>query len=206
MTSRDRLLEATIEIIDGEGEVAVRVDRVADMAGVTKPSIYHFFRDREGLVVAALTERYRRSVTHSMSSISLDVVLECDSQADFVALLRQAIDESFSPEAVSRRRLRVQVLGSAAARPELQASIRDVHRRTVADLAKVLGYGQKRGWLSTDFPSASLAEWWYSLIFGRHLVEVYAEDSATQGWDRVAFTAIAHVLGVPAEMLISPSN
>jgi len=206
VTSRDRLLEATIEIIDGEGEVAVRVDRVADMAGVTKPSIYHFFRDREGLVVAALTERYRRSVTHSMSSISLDVVLECDSQADFVALLRQAIDESFSPEGISRRRLRVQVLGSAAARPELQDSIRDVHRHTVADLAKVLGYGQKRGWINADLPSTDLAEWWYGLILGRHLVEVYAEESAAPGWDRVAVSAIAHVLGVPIAMLVAPSD
>lgn len=201
LSSRDRLLEAAIEIIDAEGEVAVRVERVADMAGVTKPSIYHFFNDREGLVVAALAERYRRSITHSLSSISLDVVLECDSQADFAALLRHTIEESFSADGISRRRLRVQVLGSAVARPGLQAAIREVHQRTVAELARVLGYGQKRGWLSATFSPSTLAEWWYGLILGRHLVEVYGADTPTEAWDTVSFWAIAQILGLTVELL-----
>ena len=44
LSTRDRLIQAAISIIETEGEAGVRVDQVAALAGFTKPVLYaHFF-------------------------------------------------------------------------------------------------------------------------------------------------------------------
>jgi AcrR family transcriptional regulator len=55
--ARERVLQAAIAIVEAEGEAPLRVDRVADMAGNTKPVTYHHFGDREGLIIAVQIER-----------------------------------------------------------------------------------------------------------------------------------------------------
>lgn len=140
-SNRDRLLEAAIGIVERHGEAALQVDQVAEMVGVTKPSIYHFFGDRDGLIVAAQAERYRRSIVVGLVDLDLDTVLECDSQAEYATLLHSVIMSTNTTDGVVRRRLRAEVIGSAVARPALHASIAEVHRQTVVALARVLAYG-----------------------------------------------------------------
>ena len=49
LTTRQRLLEAAISIIETHGEGAIRVDQVAELAGFTKPVLYSYFKNREEL-------------------------------------------------------------------------------------------------------------------------------------------------------------
>ncbi|CAB4897456.1 unannotated protein [freshwater metagenome] len=200
MSNRDRLLEAAIEAIERDGEAALRVDQVAEAVGVTKPSIYHFFHDRDGLIVAAQAERYRRSITYLLADLDLDIVLECESQAEYARLIHAVVMSSTSPDGVLRRRLRAQVLGSAVSRPALQESVGEVHRQTVATLAKVLGYGQKRGWFRPEFSSSAVAAWWFGAIFGRHLVEDYSNADDANAWPAITWSTIAHLMGVSADL------
>lgn len=200
LSSRDRILAAAIDVIEREGEAALRVDRIAQAAEITKPSIYHFFHDRDGLIVAAQADRYRRSINFGLLSLDFDRVLDCDSQAHFAGLLYSAVSSSTSADGVLRRRLRVQVLGSAVTRPELQKSIEQVHRESIITLAKVFGYGQKRGWVQSNFSPSALAAWWYGTIGGRHLVEDYSETADADEWPQITWSAIVHLLGFPADM------
>ena len=200
VSNRDRLLEAAIEVIERDGEAALRVDHVAEMVGVTKPSIYHFFGDRDGLIVAAQAERYRRSINYSLADLDFDIVLECESQVEYAQLLKTVIMSANTSDGVIRRRLRVEVLGSAVSRPALRESISDVHRQAVATLAKVVGYGQKRGWFRSEFSPSALASWWYGVIFGRHLVEDYSNADDAGEWTAITWSTIAHLMGVPAEL------
>lgn len=200
LSSRDRLLDATIEIIDAEGEVGVRVERVAVSAGVTKPSIYHFFRDREGLLVAAQAERYRRSMGPSVALLQdFSILLSCNSQSDFVELIQRGLDDALSPAGAQRRLLRSQVLGSAVTRPELHEAIQAVQRQMVSGLTSMLTYGQRLGWVSTRLPATGLAEWWFGVIQGRHLVESYGDEASIQQFDSVMLHSISEVLGFPLD-------
>jgi hypothetical protein len=56
-TSRHRILEAAITVIETCGEAGLRVDEIAEMAGVTQPSIYHVLAHRDGLISAAQADR-----------------------------------------------------------------------------------------------------------------------------------------------------
>lgn len=173
------------------------MDRVAAVAGVTKPSIYHFFGDREGLIVAAQAERFRRTI--AVGLIDLDRVVECDTQQEYAALIHGAVSASSSADGAERRRLRIQVLGSASTRPELRTAIDAVHRETVASLAKALGYGQRRGWFRSDFDAASLAAWWFGVVLGRHLVDEFGDATEVAEWPSITWSAVAHLMGVPSD-------
>jgi TetR/AcrR family transcriptional regulator len=68
--TRERLLEMAIEMVEARGEAGLRVDEVATLAGVTKPMVYRYFGDREGLVIAVQAERYRRSLQYGLSNLA----------------------------------------------------------------------------------------------------------------------------------------
>jgi len=53
-TARERLVQATIDLIWLESYGAVSVDAICERAGVKKGSFYHFFKSKDDLVIAAL--------------------------------------------------------------------------------------------------------------------------------------------------------
>lgn len=60
LSSHDRLLEAAIEEFADHGRMGARIDRIALRARVNKQLIYHYFRSKDGLYVAALRRAYLR--------------------------------------------------------------------------------------------------------------------------------------------------
>ena len=58
--ARDRLLDATIDLVWQSSYGAVSVDAICDQAGVKKGSFYHFFESKDALVIAALDEHWKR--------------------------------------------------------------------------------------------------------------------------------------------------
>jgi TetR/AcrR family transcriptional regulator, transcriptional repressor for nem operon len=58
-TARERLVEATIDLIWTESYGAVSVDAICERAGVKKGSFYHFFKSKDDLVIAALDAHWQ---------------------------------------------------------------------------------------------------------------------------------------------------
>jgi AcrR family transcriptional regulator len=56
--TRRRILAAALTEFSSHGHGGARVDRIAETAGVSKPMIYSYFGDKEGLYKAALRESY----------------------------------------------------------------------------------------------------------------------------------------------------
>lgn len=183
-STRDRLLAATIEMIDHEGEVGVRVDTVAEIAGFTKPVVYHHFGDREGLIVAALTERYFRTLNVGFAETKV-AAARCRSVEEFKNLMRAWVDSFATVEGEQRRRLRIEALGAGVARPALQASLAEANRRQAAELAGVLQIAKEEGWFSVDVSPRDLAVWWIGVILSRHLVEIDPDHFQPEQWNSI---------------------
>ena len=58
MDNRTRLLNCALELFTARGYDAVGVQEIVDAAGVTKPSLYHYFSSKRGLLNALLRDHF----------------------------------------------------------------------------------------------------------------------------------------------------
>ena len=184
MSTRERLIEAAISVIEAEGEVALRVDRVAEAAGFTKPVLYHHFTDREGMIAAAQAERFRRSLDPGMNEAI--VLVDAASSADeFLVAMRGLLKHYADSEGEARRRFRIEVLGSAVSRPDLMATVVAASRAHIDKFEMPLRIAEARGWLKPGVPIRHFAQWWVGLVLSRFLFEIDPEGFDPASWDAV---------------------
>jgi AcrR family transcriptional regulator len=60
MDSRERVLEAAVELMSREGLAALSVREVARRAGVSHQAPYHYFKNREAILAAIAEEGFKR--------------------------------------------------------------------------------------------------------------------------------------------------
>jgi AcrR family transcriptional regulator len=193
----ERLLSAAIELLDQGGEAAVRIDAVAEAAGVKRPSIYYFFGDREGLIVAAQTERYRRTLLFGMRD-QYKAVRALETHEQFIEFVSAWMAAISTPDGEHRRSVRMQVLGSAASRPELRDAVEAADSEASEQFAMVIAVAQDRGWTGRRFDPEVAALWWFGMVNGRFLVEGSRSAADRQAWDEIATEAIVRLFGPPA--------
>src|SRR5688572_33096179 len=71
--AKQRLLEATIDLIWQHSYGAVTVDNICERAGVKKGSFYYFFPSKTDLVVAALDAHWHKLKPHLDQAFASDV-------------------------------------------------------------------------------------------------------------------------------------
>ncbi len=59
MDNREKILACALQLFSAHGYDAVGVQEVADAAGVRKPTLYHYFGSKHGLLEALLAQYYR---------------------------------------------------------------------------------------------------------------------------------------------------
>jgi AcrR family transcriptional regulator len=192
-TSRERLLEAAIAAIEDGGEASLRVDRITEEVGVAKPTLYHFFGSREGLVSAALAERFRRLIVVGLESV-LEVVRNAESLEDFAEILPLSVRLSGDAEGAERRAARVAVLGSAVARPELAREIRQSLLLARDQFAEFFRVGKERGFIPADRDPDVLAMWWYAEITGRHMIDLVDDPYLNEQWEELTIRNLRFVV------------
>lgn len=190
--TREKILEAAITIIESEGEVGVRVDRVVEAAGFTKPVLYHHFADREDLVIAAQAERYRRSFDDAL--VALGVFEGATAPDVFLDLVATALGDFTSQEGRRRRRMRAEILGAAVGRPRLHEAITEANRQFVASFGDFLTRARKAGLISPRRDPRDLAAWWLSVVAGRYVIDVDADRLNEDEWTAIVSSLIRHLL------------
>ncbi|CAB4882356.1 unannotated protein [freshwater metagenome] len=192
-STRKRLLEAAVDALERGGEASVRVDSVAEAAGVTRPSVYHFFGDRESLIVAAQIERYRQSLLFEMDE-QFELARQCASRSDFIAMVRARMLRIGGADGAERRRVRMDVLGSAASRPALRTLVGAADTEAAAAVAGLLSIAHERGWLTIPYDLEVASLWWFWMMDGRYLVEGASSSIVRREWDAIAAEATIRIL------------
>lgn len=195
MSSRNRILEIAISTIEKHGEAGLRVDEIAAQAEVAKPSLYHFFKSRDGLVAAAQAERYRRSLVLSLRNV-VERLSAAESAEHFADLLFEWMTMPRGKSGPQPRSMSVDVLGSSVSRPLLQSQIRQETDQLVAQFAEVAQAAAARGWIqpSADFDYADFARWLQAAWHGRYLAEISDNPAHESGWDQVMKAALTRLL------------
>ena len=190
--TREKILESAIAIIEAEGEVGVRVDRVVEAAGFTKPVLYHHFSDREDLVIAAQAERYRRSFDDALGA--LGVFQGATGPDVFLDRVATALGDFTSPEGRRRRRMRAEILGAAVGRPRLHEAITEANRQFVASFGDFLTRARRAGLISPRRDPRDLAAWWLSVVAGRYVIDVDADRFNDEEWTAIVTSTIRYLL------------
>lgn len=190
--NRERILEAAISIIETEGESGVRVDRVVEVAGFTKPVLYHHFADREDLLVQAQSERYRRSFDEAL--IDLAVFKNAESQEVFLDRVSIALAGFTSPEGRRRRRMRAEILGAAVGRAQLHDAITEANRQFVAAFGDFVTRARREGLVSPRRDPRDIAAWWLSVVAGRYVIDVDADRFNEEEWNDIVLSMIRSLL------------
>ena len=188
--ARERILELAVAAIDTGGEAAIRVNHLVADAGVTPPVLYYHFGNRDGLVIAAQIERYSRRTEADIAAIAR-AVARCESSDDLRQALRITWTRSLAERSESRWR-RTNVLGSAYARPELEAAVADAQDKIIEGLVEILEPCRAKGWLRPEIDLASTIAWHHSLLIGRVHIEHGSRLGNADEWDRLTLQALQH--------------
>jgi AcrR family transcriptional regulator len=188
--NRSKILDLAIAAIDAGGEAAVRVNHIVEEAGVTPPVLYYHFGNRDGLVIAAQIERFSRQIRQDVEAIGKRVS-QCQSRAELQTALVDVWEKTLAGREESRWR-RVSVVGSAFARPELEAEVLRAQDEIVAGLVAVLQPCNERGWLRDGIDLPSAVAWQHGLLLSRVFIERGAQQGETDEWDQLTLEALQH--------------
>lgn len=190
--TRERLIQAAIDVIETEGEQAIKMNAIAETVGVSTPSIYHFFDDREALIVEAYAEMYRRAQAVVMTSV-IPIAQEADSPDKFQAMLELALGSTTEDAGIRRREMYVSVLGAAVRRPELQDRLVELNRLNAERNQAFAELGRERGFVHENFDLRVLGLFAAAVTASRHYADIDAEVDRSE-WDAIVFETFRHLL------------
>lgn len=191
--TEQKILDETIRIIETSGETNVRVHDIEVAVGITAPSIYHFFGNREGLVAEAQAERLLRSFQELDGAFNA-AVASVNSRDDVRVALRDLLQRFFESSRSEARQRRLFAMGSAEGRPELALRIAEMCKYFFSDEAARLLPLQEKGWIDPDLDLEAFVFWLSGLILGRVYIEIGGEADPYPEWDDISQRAVEFIL------------
>jgi AcrR family transcriptional regulator len=189
----ERLLAATIAAIDEGGETNVKVQDIADAAGVQIPILYRKFGSRDGLIQAAHIARLSRQLEREMNELA-GAMAQVNTADEFATLLEAVLRAVCSSERRDVRMKRVNIIGSSYGRPALAKAISQAQQLAISNIAGVFKRPQEQGWLRQDVDLDAVAAWIAGTALGRVVIEVGDSDGEDEAWDAIFADAVRHVL------------
>ena len=165
---RQRILDAAVLEINQHGPAGLRIKRVAAAAGTSAHGIYFYFRDREGLVAAALAYRMTDRMADYVRAPS-GLLDHATTKAEVLDILSPFLYDTTSDD---RQRLREEIVTAAAAslhNEELAEKFRprrDEAYQRMLQLGDVLA---ERHLLADGVTAPLWSRFWLSVLFGQVL-------------------------------------
>ena len=194
-STRSRILNAAIEMMEAGGESSVRLSAIAEALGIKEPSIYHHFSNRTELVNAAYVEWYWQCLKTDIPVEAMMALV--DSKEDYVRAFRKSMEWSYRAERHHARAIRLSVLGAAQRNLELAVAINDINKKFLATIADSVMVAQQKGWLRTDLDPMATAYWLHGQIIGRVVAEMDPGHVDLAQWDKVSFEAVLSLMLAP---------
>lgn len=189
LTSSQRILERAIQVIEESGEAAIRTNPIAFECGVTPPILYRAFGSREGLIIAAQAERYRRSTSESFEFLKR-YIDEATSRDTLRQNISDTLDFIFSDGRAANRRLRAEVIGSSVSRPALREELLRVDREYATLIVEAYQKAFHNGWISSTKNHEVIALWVQGLVNARYLFDNNPDADYGKSWNELTRRAI----------------
>jgi hypothetical protein len=113
-----------------------------------------------------------------------------ETREEFESAVRKVFALVYSPERVEIRSVRMNVMGAAQSSEVIAKAIGEINQETASTLARVMVFGQERGWVTKDLDPMALAYWGIGQINGRVMAEMNAGIVNLAEWDKVSVEAV----------------
>ncbi len=179
---KDKILEATAVELDQHGLTQFRVKRVASLVGVSVPLLYGYFGNREGLIAAAIVNRYR-VVMAGLVEIFTEPLKHVETAAGLNSALAVMIAEAQEPGRTTARLQRLEGISFAQHNPQASEGIAQVKRDASATIMETVQPIADKGLLADGVSGEAFARIWYALFFGQVAVEgAHALSISSDAW------------------------
>lgn len=155
-TARQRIIEATIELIWTDSYGAVSVDAICERARVKKGSFYHFFKSKDELVIAALDAHWeaRKPVLDKLFAPSRPPLDRLRAYFDSVCERQTELAKKFGrPPGCFYCKLGIEVSGET----EIGKKVQSIMAAYVAYYESALADAAAEGWPLVDIPGKARA-------------------------------------------------
>jgi AcrR family transcriptional regulator len=164
-SSRQRILEATIEAIGRGGETSVRIIDVSEAAGVTQGLVTYHFRTRDQLIAEANTARFVATISEDLETMK-QALPSITTEEDVRGLAHHMTTLLLGPERGLARRRRLNALGFAIQSPHAMKTTTPVHTQVVDAMTDIVHHGQEVGVVRTDLDPRAMATVILAYTFG----------------------------------------
>lgn len=172
--SREKILAAAEEVFLQHGFLGANMDAVAEVAGVSKQTVYAHCRSKEALFVQVV-ERMTGEAAHAIGEDQED---DFEGVSPEVYFLRVATDNLLIVMTPRLMRLRRMVIGEVERFPELGRSLHENGpERTIARLERAIVHFTGTGELRCDDPKSAAAHFNWLVMGGPTNAAMFLGDS-----------------------------
>lgn len=191
----ERALVVVGEILDEGGEASLRLADVSKRSGVSIGSLYHHFESREGLIRAARERQFLQSLPTDADDVA-NLLAVATTPAQVADRLEQILRSTQTPDRAANRLRRVELIGAAAARPELLEAI-SATQTMMLDVGEALAATfRERGWLREGMEPRTVALFVQAVTLGRVLGDLDQRGVDEDAWIRLLLLALGGVLNL----------
>jgi len=192
-----RLICATDEIMRASGESAVRIQEISEKTGISIGSIYHHFRDRDGLIRATYAHNYARVVEADIPLVRNFVSNITDTRelsGRYPEMVEFLMDHISNQSALER----AAIVGTSAGRPLMQAELAKVQHQLSASATEVMQIAADRGMLKPHLDPRASAMVVLGLLLGRAIAELDTDPVSDEDWVKAALSATGGLFQGPS--------
>jgi AcrR family transcriptional regulator len=186
---RRRILDAAVQILESEGEAALRVLDIARMADVVPGLINHHFGGRDQLVAAAQLERFAGESARDQDRIRR-IIDKAPSREETKEGLRQISGDVVSRRRAAKRLSRIAIIGSAHGRPELAEDLGGQTSHLIGRMAEIVEVAQQAGHVRTDLDARAIATFVQAYGLGFVLADLDPDSPSTEALEQVILASI----------------
>lgn len=180
--TRQKLIDTVIHLRLTEPYEDMSVERVLEISGISRGSLYHHFEDFYALIEAAELQRFTEYVDTSIEKISI-VVETATSAQELAAGLKKITRATQKPEVAFLRADRIGAIARAINNPRFAAGLRLEQERLTQALADLTTRAQERGLARKDVDARAAAVLIQAYTLGRIVDDFSITQVDPEAWN-----------------------
>lgn len=190
--TRAKILDAAIAVLNEDGFDRFTVQRVLEVAGVSRATLYNHFGDVDSLIEAALVATFDQELRQSVATVAVLIDKASDRSA-FREALRQFVGSVARMPAAIRLR-RTHTIALTSTRPTLAAAVASVQDEITDAFETLARTVQARGFARPDLDTRAVAVLLQAAGIGRIVDDAATDPIGDERWAAVYFDLLDRVI------------